>query len=170
MIKFKTTRFGEIEVDEKEQLIMPAGVIGFPELKEFVLLDHDKNSPFKWLQSLTDGAVAFVLMNPLLFKPDYVVEVGGVELSDLEIEKEEDAIVSVILTMPSDPKKITANLKAPLIFNLNNRKGKQIILSNSDFSTRHNIVDEIERYKALVEGEQQLVADSAEMKKAEGQV
>ena len=85
------------------------------------------------------------------------------------IEKEEDAIVSVILTMPSDPKKITANLKAPLIFNLNNRKGKQIILSNSDFSTRHNIVDEIERYKALVEGEQQLVADSAEMKKAEGQ-
>ena len=148
---------------------MPAGVIGFPELKEFVLIDHDKNSPFKWLQSLTDGAVAFVVMNPLLFKPDYVVEVGGIELSDLEIEKEEDAIVSVILTMPSDPKKITANLKAPLIFNLNNRKGKQIILSNSDFSTRHNIVDEIERYKSLVEGEQQLVADSAEMKKAEGQ-
>lgn len=169
MIKFKTTRFGEIEVDEKEKLFMPSGVIGFPELKEFVLLDHDNNSPFKWLQSLTDSAVAFVVMNPLLFKPDYVVEVGGAELSDLEIEKEDDAIVSVILTMPSDPKKITANLKAPIIFNLHNRRGKQIILSNSDFTTRHNIMDEIERYKGLVESEQQLVADPKEIKKVEGQ-
>ena len=169
MIKVKTTRFGEIEVDEKEELVMPSGVIGFPELKKFVLLDHDENSPFKWLQSLTDGSIAFVVMNPLLFKPDYVVEVGGAELSDLNIEKEEDAIVSVILTMPSDPSKITANLKAPLVFNLNNRKGKQIILSNSDFSTRHNIMDEIERYKSLVSSEQQLVAEKESLKKAEGQ-
>ena len=104
-----------------------------------------------------------------MFKPDYVVEVGGAELSDLEIEKEDDAIVSVILTMPSDPKKITANLKAPIIFNLHNRRGKQIILSNSDFTTRHNIMDEIERYKGLVESEQQLVADPKEIKKVEGQ-
>ena len=59
MIKVKTTRFSEIEVDEKDVIELPSGLIGFPELKSYVLLDHDKDSPFKWLQSLDDGAIAF---------------------------------------------------------------------------------------------------------------
>ena len=66
MLKVKTTRFGDIEVKEDDVVKLPAGLIGFPELKRYVLLDHDKDSPFKWLQSLDDGAIAFVLINPLL--------------------------------------------------------------------------------------------------------
>ncbi len=150
MIKVKTSRFGEIEVDEKDVITMPAGIIGFPELKKYVIMDHaladdQKESPFKWLQSLDDGAIAFVLINPLLFKPDYVVEVPEAEVSDLTLESEENAVISVIVTMPSNPQNMTANLKAPLIFNLKNRHGKQIILSNSAYTTRHNIMEEVKK-------------------------
>ncbi|SME87811.1 flagellar assembly protein FliW [Pseudobacteriovorax antillogorgiicola] len=145
MIKVKTTRFSEIEVDEKDVIELPAGLIGFPELKKYVLLDHDKNSPFKWLQSLSDGAIAFVLINPLLFKPDYTVEVNEAEVADLDLDNEEDAVISVIITMPSDPQKMTANLKAPLVFNLKNRKGRQVILNNSEYTTRHNIMEEVKK-------------------------
>lgn len=145
MIKVKTTRFGEIDIDEKDVITLPAGIIGFPELKQYVLLDHDSDSPFKWLQSLEDGAIAFVLINPLLFKPDYLVEVNEGEVQDLEIENEEDAVVSVIITMPSDPQKMTANLKAPVIFNLKNHKGRQIILNTSEYTTRHNIMEEMRK-------------------------
>jgi len=148
LIKLKTSRFGEIEVDEKDVLTLPAGLIGFPELKGYVLLDHDKESPFKWLQSLDDGAIAFVLINPLLFKPDYMVEVTEGEVSDLAIEREEDAIISVIITMPSNPQNMTANLKAPLVFNLQNRKGKQIILNNAEYTTRHNVMEEVRKRAA----------------------
>ncbi len=145
MIKVNTTRFSEIEVDEKDVIELPAGLIGFPELKKYVLLDHDKDSPFKWLQSLDDGAIAFVLINPLLFKPEYTVEVNEAEVADLGLENEEDAVISVIITMPSDPQKMTANLKAPLVFNLKNRKGRQVILNNSEYTTRHNIMEEVKK-------------------------
>ncbi len=145
MIKVKTTRFSDIEVDEDDVIELPSGLIGFPELKKYVLLDHDKDSPFKWLQSLDDGAIAFVLINPLLFKPEYTVEVNEAEVADLGLEQEEDAVISVIITLPSDPQKMTANLKAPLVFNLKNRKGRQVILNNSEYTTRHNIMEEVRK-------------------------
>jgi flagellar assembly factor FliW len=145
LIKVKTTRFGEIEVKEADLIELQAGLIGFPELKKYVILDHDKESPFKWLQSLDDGAIAFVLINPLLFKPDYTVEVTEAEVSDLHLKTEEDAIICVIITIPTNPQNMTANLKAPLVFNLATRRGKQLVLSNSAYTTRHNIMDEVKR-------------------------
>lgn len=148
MIKVKTTRFGEIEVKSEDLIELPAGLIGFPELKRYVLLDHDKDSPFKWLQSLDDGAIAFVLINPLLFKPDYVVEVTEAEVLDLDLKAEEDAVISVIITIPTNPQNMTANLKAPLVFNLQNRRGKQLVLSHSAYTTRHNIMEEIKKQSA----------------------
>ena len=151
MIKVKTTRFGEIEVKTEDLIELPAGLIGFPELRRYVLLDHDKESPFKWLQSLDDGAIAFVLINPLLFKPDYVVEVQEAEVADLELKAEDDAVISVIITIPTNPQNMTANLKAPLVFNLKNRRGKQLVLSHSAFTTRHNIMDEIKKHSQATE-------------------
>ena len=146
MIKVATSRFSEIEVRESEVIDLPQGLIGFPELKKYVLLDHDKESPFKWLQSLDDGAIAFVLINPLLFKPDYEVEVTETEVSDLSLQNEDDAVISVIVTMPANPQNMTANLKAPLVFNLKNRKGKQIILNSNSYTTRHSIMEEMKKF------------------------
>ena len=151
MLRVKTTRFGEIEVKDEDSIELPSGLIGFPELKNYVLLDHDKESPFKWLQSLNDGAIAFVLLNPLLFKPDYVVEVSEAEVADLELKSDDDAVISTIITMPSNPQHMTANLKAPLIFNLANRRGKQIILSTTEYTTRHNVMEEVRKYTAVAD-------------------
>ena len=165
MIQVKTTRFGEIEVNESDKIELPAGLIGFPELKQYVLLDHDKESPFKWLQSLDDGAIAFVLINPLMFKADYNVEVTEAEVADLDLKNEDDAVISVIITIPSNPQDMTANLKAPLIFNLQNRTGKQLVLSNSDYNTRHNIMTEVKAQ--AVAAEQATAQKTTETAKAE---
>jgi len=154
LLKVKTTRFGEIEVKDEESIELPQGLIGFPELKKYILLDHDKDSPFKWFQSLDDGAIAFVLINPLLFKPDYEVEVTESEVSDLDLTNEEDAVISVIITMPTNPQNMTANLKAPLVFNLKNRQGKQIILNDSQYTTRHNIMEEMKKHSKAVDTDQ----------------
>jgi len=146
VLQVETTRFGKIEIQDRDVLSLSRGLIGFPELKRYVLLDHDENSPFKWLQSLDDGNIAFVLINPLLFKPDYMVEVPEAEVSELDLEKEEDAVISVVITMPTNPHTMTANLRAPLVFNIRNRKGKQIILSRQEYTTRHNIMLEVKRH------------------------
>ena len=140
-----TTRFDEIDVKESDIIELPAGLVGFPELTRYVILDHDEKSPFKWLQSLDDGSIAFVLINPLLFRPDYSVEVSEAEVEELKLEDEKDAVISVIITMPSNPQNMTANLKAPLVFNLKNRKGRQVILNHSEYTTRHNIMEEVRK-------------------------
>lgn len=163
LIKVKTTRFGEIEVNEADLIELPQGLIGFPELRKYVILDHDKESPFKWLQSLDDGAIAFVLINPLLFKPDYMVEVTEAEVSDLDLKSEDDAVISAIITIPTNPQNMTANLKAPLVFNLKNRRGKQLVLSNSAYTTRHNIMEEVRKQATGAEG--QKVQDAIEQAK-----
>ena len=148
-------------------LNLPSGLIGFPELKQYVLLDHDKDSPFKWFQSLEDGAIAFVLIDPLLFNPEYVAEVTDAELAELDVQTEEDLVISVIVTVPSNPQNMTANLKAPLIFNLKNRRGKQVILNTSSYTTRHNIMEEVRKRTAgdeaatIQEAVQQAKADQA---------
>ena len=166
-MKVKTTRFGEIDVPEGEVVHLPSGLIGFPELKQYVLLDHEKESPFKWFQSLEDGAIAFVLIDPLLFNPEYVAEVADAELAELDVQTEEDLVISVIVTVPSNPQNMTANLKAPLIFNLKNRRGKQVILNTSSYTTRHNIMDEVRKRTAnadavsVQEAVQQAKADQA---------
>ena len=126
------------------------------------MLDHDKDSPFKWLQSLDDGSIAFVLINPLLFKTDYLVEASENDVSDLEVTTEEDLVVSVIVTVPSNPQNMTANLKAPLIFNLKNRKGKQIILNSNDYTTRHSIMEDVKKRSDSEESQSvQKVVDAA---------
>lgn len=172
MIKVKTTRFGEIEVKEGDVITVPSGLIGFPELKQYVLLDHDDDSPFKWFQSLEDGSIAFVLINPLLFKPEYLVEATEADVAELEVQSEEDLVVSAVVTVPSNPQNMTANLKAPLIFNLKNRRGKQIILNAGDYSTRHNIMDEMKKLSEALAQEQatkeaQEAAQEGDQKKAQ---
>ncbi len=145
-MKVQTSRFGEIEVDEGDIIRLPEGLIGFPELVQYVLLDHDTDSPFKWLQSVDDGSMAFVVISPLTFRPDYTVEVTEDEINVLELKDPEEAVISVIVTIPMDPKKMSANLKAPLIFNLSNRLGKQLIVKDPQYQTKHFIMDEIKKH------------------------
>jgi len=145
-LKVQTSRFGEIEVDDADIITLPEGLIGFPELVRYVLLDHDTDSPFKWLQSLNEGAMAFVVISPLTFRPDFTVEVTEEEISVLKLENAEDAVISVIVTIPMDPKKMSANLKAPLVFNLKNRTGKQVIVKDAQYQTKHFIMEEIKKY------------------------
>jgi flagellar assembly factor FliW len=66
-------------------------------------------------------------------------------VTDLDLKSEEDAVISVIITIPSNPQNMTANLKAPLVFNLKNRRGKQLVVSSSSYTTRHNIMEEIKK-------------------------
>src|SRR5690606_9994104 len=104
-----------MEVSENDFIHMPEGLIGFPELNQFILLDHDTDSPFKWLQSVNDPEMAFVVISPLSFRPDYMVEVTEEEVASLKLTNADNAVISVIVTIPMDPKKMSANLKAPLV-------------------------------------------------------
>lgn len=142
-MKIDTTRFGEIAVNKNKLITFPNGILGFPELKRYVLLENDKDLPFGWLQAVDDKDIAFVVMDLLTFKPDYRLSIEEKEITDLDVKDESDLCILAIITIPErNSLKITANLQGPLVINLVNRKGKQLVLQGSGYTCKYPIFQE----------------------------
>ena len=140
-MRFATSRFGEIEVNESKILHLPEGIIGFPDFTRAALLDHQPNSPFRWLQAVDHPELAFVVIDPLTLVPDYPLD----QLRDI-IAKDndcpEDIVAAAITTVPQPPAPITVNLTAPIVFDYKKKSGAQVILHDPRFKTRHLLVQE----------------------------
>jgi len=143
-MKVNIKAFGQIEVDEKQKISFPQGLFGFEDFKDYVLLDAE-HQPFLWLQSTDDQEIAFILINPFLFRPDYEVNISNEELNEIGITSPEKALIFVIVTIPQDGNTMTANLQGPLVINKENMTGMQAVLSDARWKTKHDIISEIEK-------------------------
>ena len=142
-MKVDTKAFGLIEVDEKQKITFPQGLFGFEENLDYVLLDAE-HQPFFWLQSVDEQEIAFILINPFLFRQDYEVNISNEELSIIGLSSPENALIFVIVTIPQDGKSMTANLQGPLVINRQNMTGMQAVLSDARWKTKHDIINELE--------------------------
>lgn len=142
-MKITTSRFGTIEISEKDIIFMPYGMIGFSNDKEFVLLKHAEGSPFLWFQSISNPSLAFVLIDPFLIEPNYEIQLPEEDRNNLQIEKTLDKIQTlVVLNISSnngESIKVTANLLAPIVINIEKKLAKQVILFGSMYSHRHPV-------------------------------
>ncbi len=128
----RSTRFGNCDVRADSVLTFPNGILGFPDCHRYVILDHDTDAPFKWLQSLDEPGLAFVILDPATFQPEYNVQAPHEALLEVDGKDDDELILSVLLTIPSnDPTGITANLRGPLLMNPRTRLCKQLILSDN---------------------------------------
>lgn len=142
-MKIETKAYGLMEVDEMQKISFPQGLFGFEGLTEYVLLDSDQQ-PFYWLQSTEQSQVAFVLVNPFLFRPDYELDINNEEMAEIGITSPENALIFAIVTVPFDNGTLTANLQGPLIINKETRIGMQAVLADSRWRTKHDILAELE--------------------------
>ena len=144
-LKIKTTRFGTITTEEEKTITMPFGMLGFPDVKRFVILQHKENSPFFWYQSVDDPMLAFVIMSPFLFKPDYNVDVENVlkEMSWNEEEERNNLELYVVVNIPKGaPDKMTANLIGPILINNKIHQAVQMVISDSPYTHKFPLVRE----------------------------
>ncbi len=141
-MKIVTKPYGKIDIDERQKITFPFGILGFEKLKDYVLLDAVQQ-PFYWLQSLDVVEIAFVLINPRIFRQDYVLEVDQKELEEIGITGEEDILDFAIVTIPDNPAEMTANLQGPIIINKHTRVGRQSISVNSRWEVRHPVAKEL---------------------------
>ena len=141
-MKVLTKAFGQVEINERQRLTFPSGIYGFESFKEYALLDAEQE-PFYWLQSLDVDQVAFVLINPFLFRPDYEMNIDNEELIPIGVTDPGKAVIFTIVTIPPDSGPITANLQGPLIINRDNRLGLQAVLTDSRWKTKHDIIAEM---------------------------
>ncbi|MEN6317577.1 MAG: flagellar assembly protein FliW [Syntrophaceae bacterium] len=132
-----TTRFGEIDVDESKVIHMRGSIIGFEHLKQFVLQKKDENNPFWWFQSIEDGAIAFVVINPFIAKTDYEPVIDDNDAKLLEIECAEDVVMLAIATIRQNPFCVSINLRAPVAINAKRKIAKQIVLEDPSYPVQY---------------------------------
>jgi len=147
-MEIQTKAYGLIDIDERQKIFFPDGILGFENLKEYALMDASQQ-PFYWLQSLEIAEIAFVLINPTVFRPDYKTGVSVAELEEIELESDTDerSLVFAIVTIPEDQTKMTANLQGPVIINKEKRIGRQCISTYMEWKTRHYILEELAALK-----------------------
>jgi flagellar assembly factor FliW len=138
-MQIETTRFGTIDIEESQLFQFPMGLLGFSGLKRYVVLDHSEDSPLKWLQSVDDGSLAFIITDPLFFVPGYRVSARRSELEVIKAD-EDQLVLSVIMTVPENPQDMSANLMAPLIFNMKNRSAMQYVLTKQKFPVKYYVL------------------------------
>jgi flagellar assembly factor FliW len=141
-MKVATKECGILELDERQKITFPAGLLGFESLKDYVLHDAEQQ-PFYWLQSLDTEKVAFILLNPYVFRPDYESDFDNDELKMIGLKDSKNALVFSIVTIPPEGGIITANLQGPLIINKENHQGIQAVLTDARWTTKHDIQAEL---------------------------
>ncbi len=136
-ITIKSTKLGEISMEEDQIIAMPEGIPGFRHVGSYALVGNDKGHPFLWFQAMDDPDLAFVVTDPAVFWPDYRPAMPSEDLIELELLDSSLMAVLVIVTIPGeDITTWTANLMAPLLINTRTRKGKQVVLYDSDYTHR----------------------------------
>jgi flagellar assembly factor FliW len=139
-----TKHFGQIDIDDKGIIDFPKGLPGFEDVRKFVLLtNNEEDSIFMWLQSVDNQDLAFVVIDPKHIKEDYEVDVHEEEVEELQLSEESETIILSIVVVPEDLMNMTANLKAPIIINNSNKKGKQVVLDCKDYHIKHYIMQEL---------------------------
>lgn len=138
-MKIQTKFYGEIEIQSDQLWNFPKGIPGFENENEYLLLPIEGNDMFQVLQSTHTPAVAFIVTNPYTLVEDYSFDIDEPTIELLNIEKPEDVFILGILTLKQPFETSTINLQAPLIFQMNNRTAKQMILNDNRFTTRHII-------------------------------
>lgn len=135
MMKTIQSRFGEIEYDPENTLLFPEGLIGFEELRHFIVMPNKKEGPLFWIQSVEDPQVAFVLTDPSKFFLDYQVAPDDLDRRKLGIGPDSECLVISVVTVPPD-RNITFNLAAPILFAPETNRAVQVVLEGTSFNTR----------------------------------
>jgi len=125
-----TTRFGTLSVNPQDELLFERGLIGLEHCHRWVVLTDTKNRALGWLQSLDEGHIALGVVSPRRFVPDYQLRTDRAELQSLELITARDAEVVVIASRRAHGQQageLTLNLRAPLVINVERRRGCQVI-------------------------------------------
>lgn len=146
----KTKYFGDIDLEEDKIITFEQGIMGFEGFKRYTILfdiEGENKPSISWLQCLDEQSLALPVINPFLIKNDYNPVVEDELLKPIGEINEQNLIILLSLTAPSDMTELSVNLKAPFIINSDTRKGCQIIVENQDYEIKYNVYNILKKLK-----------------------
>lgn len=135
----RTTRFGTLRVRSDDTITFPQGVYGLEGCGEWALLVDSHDATLGWLQSTIRPEVALAVVSPRRFVPEYQIRASQTDLACLNLVDTDSAQVLVIVS--KDEVGLSLNLKAPLVVNLEQRRGVQLV-NGIDQPLQHRISGE----------------------------
>jgi flagellar assembly factor FliW len=140
-MKVATTRFGEMELADDLIIQMPEGILGFPDDRRYVVLEHDaEGAPFKWLQSVDTPELAFIVIDPRHLVDNFILEFDEDSRNLFGDAPADEFVPMAIVNVPAEePIKMTANLRAPIVAHVGRRLARQVVLDSEDYSLHHRI-------------------------------
>lgn len=148
-----SSRFGTVDINETSIITFPGGLPGFDDLIKFAIIRCDQTEPIQWLQSVEDADVSLPIINPFIIKQDYEIEVNDDELDMIKTHSEEDMIVLNIMVLPEDLDKMTVNLMAPVLINVKEMLGTQVMMDYKPLPIRYPAFDALMKYYRDLEKE-----------------
>ncbi len=146
----KTRYFGEKDLPDEKIITLEKGLMGFDQYRKYTILydcEKEGGTNISWFQSVDEPSLALPVINPLIVKEDYNPTVEDELLKGLGDLNDDNLVILVTMTVPSDLEKMTVNLKAPIIINADTRKGAQVIVENQDYEVRYKVYDILKEKK-----------------------
>ncbi|WP_310440870.1 flagellar assembly protein FliW [Sulfurimonas sp.] len=115
-------------------------ILGFENVKQVTLEKID--DVFMKMQSVDDKYISFTLINPFILR-EYDFEVPDSTQELLGIDKDSNIIVQNIVLIQTPIEDSVINFIGPMIFNTNNNKAAQVILSET---TKYGVAEKISTF------------------------
>lgn len=147
-MKIETKFFGTVEIDDTQIVDFTHGIPGFEKERKFAVLKHDE-SPFHVLQSVERAGLAFILIEMEKVAPGYEINLPDEVVAELKLEQPEEALVCAIVVLPANISQATVNLAAPIVINVKQKQGVQIILNNPSYGVKHPLFSPIQEESSL---------------------
>jgi flagellar assembly factor FliW len=137
MMLIHTVNFGDLELAEDKIITFKEGIPGFPQIRRFAFVEKEEVKPFQYLQALDDPPIALLVLNPFLADPGYEFQLTESDMADIQSREPREVSVYAVATIPENPEEATLNLMAPIVVNEAERRGKQVVLHQSQYSVKH---------------------------------
>lgn len=123
-------QFGEIEYANDHVFSFPEGIIGFEQLRKFIVINDAEVEPFRWLVSIEDEDISLPILDPNFIDPLY----------EVTNQFGEGKTVAVVASLKDPIEHSTVNLRSPLLFNPVERTAQQTILGNERYAIQHKFI------------------------------
>ncbi|MCR1933686.1 flagellar assembly protein FliW [Clostridium tepidum] len=141
-MKLNTKYHGCIEYEEKDIIYFEKGIPGFKELKKFIIFPIEDNEIFSVFHSVEKEDIGIIVTSPFNIEKDYEIQLDEEQIKSLKLQNEKDALLLNTVTLSSDIDKITVNLRAPIVINIKEKIGEQIIINSDKYSIKHPLFKE----------------------------
>lgn len=146
----QTLHLGELDILDESIITFPNGIPAFEEARRFTIVDSEEvQIPFKWLQCVDNPELALIIINPFFVCSSYDFDVRDELLKEIGIESPDELVIFSIVVVPEDINQMTINLKAPVIINVKDKKGMQVILDTDKYGVRHYVLDEFKKNREV---------------------